>query len=165
MANILEMLIKCRFGDGLRQDFRHLAENLHQCRGEVFGRDDVADQTWATDLLHQLKHAGYAAAWETLLAWRVSLNRRGTSKKQAADRLLNYVQESQAMICYPDFRSRGWQIGSGPTESRCKTTTSRLKGRGRRSDPLNAEATAAHTTLQESKQWNSFWKIDNHKNN
>ena len=46
MGNILEMLIKCRFGDGLRQDFRHLAENLHQCRGEVFGRDDVADQTW-----------------------------------------------------------------------------------------------------------------------
>ena len=69
------------------------------------------------------------------------------------------------MISYPEFREQGWQIGSGPTESRCKTTTSRLKGRGRRWNPLNAEATAAHTTLQESKQWNSFWKLSNPKYN
>ena len=41
-------------------------------------------------------------------------------QKAAADRLLNYIQERQSMICYPEFRSQGWQIGSGPTESRCK---------------------------------------------
>ena len=151
--------------DGLGLDFYHLAENIHRCRRDVFGSDDSDGQTWATDLLPQLKHDGYEAAWETLLTWRVSLNGRSQTKKQAADRLLNYVQERQSMICYPEFRKQGWQIGSGPTESRCKTTTSRLKGRGRRWNPLNAEATAAHTTLQESKQWNSFWKLSNPKYN
>ena len=151
--------------DGLGLDFYHLAENIHRCRREVFGSDDANGQTWATDLLHQLKHDGYDAAWDTLLTWRVSLNRRGRTKKQAADRLRNYVQERQSMICYPEFREQGWQIGSGPTESRCKTTTSRLKGRGRRWNPLNAEATAAHTTPQDSKQWNFFWNIRNPKNN
>ena len=151
--------------DGLGLDFYHLAENVHRCRRDVFGSDDADGQTWATNLLHQLRHDGYEAAWETLLTWRVSLNRRGQTKKQAADRLLNYVQERQSMISCPEFREQGWQIGSGPTESRCKTTTSRLKGRGRRWNPLNAEATAAHTTLRDSKQWNIFWNISNPKYN
>ena len=151
--------------DGLGLDFYHLAENIHGCRRDVFGSDDEAGQKWATDLLHQLKHDGYDAAWESLLTWRVSLNRRSKTKKQAADRLLNYVQERQAMICYPEFQAQGWQIGSGPTESRCKTTTSRLKGRGRRWNPANAEATAAHTTLQDSDQWNIFWNLSYTQNN
>ena len=89
------------------------------------------------------------------MQWRLTL--RGQTKKAAADRLIHYVQERQDMICYPDFRARGWQIGSGPTESRCKTTTSRLKGRGRRWDPVNAEAVAALTTLRDSDQWHRYW--------
>jgi hypothetical protein len=39
--------------------------------------------------------------------------RRGC--RAAADRLLNYVSERQDMINYPEFISKGWQIGSGPT--------------------------------------------------
>jgi len=69
------------------------------------------------------------------------------------------------MICDPEFRNQGWQIGSGPTESRCKTTTSRLKGRRRRWNPLNVEAVAAHTTLKDSDQWNNFWNLGNPKLN
>ena len=68
--------------------------------------------------------------------WRSTLRR--PAKKQAADRLLNYVSDRRDMIDYPEFIQRGWQIGSGPTsscrrvywtQSRCKTSTSRLKGR------------------------------------
>jgi hypothetical protein len=61
------------------------------------------------------------------------------------------------MINYPEFIAKGWQIGSGPTESRCKTSTSRLKGRGRRWDAANAEAAAALTTVRDSHQWNLYW--------
>lgn len=145
--------------DGLGLDFYHLSENIHKCRREVFGADNEAGQAWAAELLHTLKHEGYAAAWERLLSWRVTLSDGSVSKKSAADRLLNYVQSREEMICYPSFRDRGWQIGSGPTESRCKTTTSRLKGRGRRWDPANAEKVAAHTTLRDSNQWHKYWAI------
>jgi hypothetical protein len=111
---------------------------------------------WAGELLHALKHDGYDAAWQRCVAWRAGL--RGRAKRKAADRLLNYVSERREMIRYPEFQKRGgfsgWQIGSGPTESRCKTSTSRLKGRGRRSYAANAEAVAALTTLQDSNQWN-----------
>jgi hypothetical protein len=149
--------------DGLGLDFYHLAENIHKCRREVFGSDSEDGDAWASHLLHVLKHDGYSPAWDQLVEWRAGLNRRGRKIKEAADRLLNYVQERQTMIDYPNFQSHGWQIGSGPTESRCKTTTSRLKGRGRRWDPQNAEAVAAHTTLRDSQQWNHFWKIDKPK--
>ncbi len=55
-------------------------------------------------------------------------------------------------IRYPEFRERGWQIGSGPTEAECKTTTQRAKGRGRRWDRQNAEAMMALAALHDSGQ-------------
>lgn len=56
---------------------------------------------------------------------------------------MQYVAERRGMIRYPEFRARSWQIGSGPTEAECKTTTHRVKGRGRRWDAANAEAMMA----------------------
>jgi hypothetical protein len=136
--------------DGLGLDFYHLSENVHKARRAVFGEDDAAGKTWVAELLHTLKHEGYAAAWERCVAWRAAL--RGAAKRKAADRLLNYMAERRDMVQYPEFAARGWQIGSGPTESRCKTSTSRLKGRGRRWNGTNAEAVAALTTLKDSGQ-------------
>jgi len=54
------------------------------------------------------------------------------------------------------FRRRGWQIGSGPTESACKTTTHRIKGRGRRKDSANAEAMMALACLDDSRRWRTY---------
>ena len=140
--------------DGLGLDFFHLAENVHKSRRIVFGDSDEGRQ-WTENILHTLKHEGYQPAWEQLLNWRRPL--RSPAKKAEADRLINYVMERREMINYPEFVQRGWQIGSGPTESRCKTTTSRLKGRGRRWNMPNAEAIAALTTLRDSGQWDLFW--------
>ena len=52
---------------------------------------------------------------------------------------------------------RGWQIGSGPTESQCKLCTKRLKGYGRRWDRPNATAVAALDTLERNGQWRQVW--------
>jgi hypothetical protein len=141
--------------DGLGLDFYHLSENVHRCRRKVFGEECEAGKTWADELMHTFKHEGYAPAWEQLVTWRATL--RSPKKRPAADRLLNYVSQRWEMINYPEFQQRGWQIGSGPTESRCKTSTSRLKGRGRRWNPRNAESVAALTTLMDSHQWHLYW--------
>lgn len=143
--------------DGLGLDFYHLSENVHRCRREVFGSEDEAGTQWAGRLLHTLKHEGYEAAWDESTLWRSGL--RSPKKKAAADRLLNYMSQRQDMINYPEFAQRQWQIGSGPTESRCKTSTARLKGRGRRWNSPSAEAVAALTTLEDSDQWNHYWQI------
>jgi hypothetical protein len=141
--------------DGLGLDFYHLSENVHRARRAVFGEDAPEGRAWADELMHVFKHAGYGAAWERLLQWRAKL--AGSRKRKAADRLLKYVSTREEMIRYPAFREKGWQIGSGPTESQCKLCTKRLKGHGRRWDRPNATSVAALDTLARSGQWQKFW--------
>ncbi len=137
--------------NGLGLDFYHLSENVHRCRRAVFGEQNAA---WADALLHTFKHDGYEAAREQLLKERTAL--RG-KKRQAADRLLNYVVERRDMISYPEFTAQGWHLGSGPTEARCKTSTSRLKRSGQRWNGPHAEAIATLTNLRDSNQWHLYW--------
>jgi hypothetical protein len=141
--------------DALGLDFFHLAENVQKARREIYGEDNEAGTQWATQILHSFKHNGYETTWQQLLEWRVQV-RRGC--RAAADRLLNYVSERQDMINYPEFISKGWQIGSGPTEATCKTLTARLKGSGMRWDADNAEAIMALEALTQSGQWDEYWR-------
>ena len=141
--------------DDLGLDFYHLSENVHKARRDVYGEEDEIGKEWAAAILHGFKHEGFEPTWQKLLSWRLRL--RGKAKK-AADRLLHYVSERREMIKYPEFRSRGWQIGSGPTEATCKTLTARLKGSGMRWDPDNAEALMALEALTQSGQWENYWR-------
>ena len=141
--------------DELGLDFYHLAENVHKARRAVYGETDEAGTAWAGEMLHAFKHDGYDAAWEKLVTWRGLW--RG-SKRAAADGLLGYVSERREMILYPEFAAKGWQIGSGPTESCCKTLTQRLKGSGMRWDADNAEAIMALESLREGGLWKTYWQ-------
>ena len=141
--------------DALGLDFYHLSENVHRARRKVFGEESPEGKAWADELMHVFKHEGCSAAWERLLPWRTAL--RGKAKRKAADRLLHFISARRNMIRYPEFRERGWQIGSGPTESQCKLCTKRLKGYGRRWDRPNATAVAALDTLDRNGQWRQVW--------
>lgn len=141
--------------DALGLDFYHLAEHVHQARRLVFGEEDVVGKTWAGEILHRFKHEGYDGVWEALVTWRGGLRR---SKRKAADKLLHYVAERRDMIRYPEFAQRGWQIGSGPTEALCKTTTARLKGSGMRWNKSGAEAVMALAALEQSGLWKDYWR-------
>lgn len=136
-------------------DFYHLQENVQKARRAVFGESSEEGQTWLGDVMHTFKHDGYHAAWEQLTDWRATL--RSPTKRAAAQQLLQYVAERQPMIRYPEFLHQHWQIGSGPTESECKTTTHRVKHRGRRWDPANAEALMALAALHDSGLWHQHW--------
>ena len=141
--------------DELGLDFYHLAENVHKARRLVYGETAMAGMVWAGEILHAFKHDGYGVAWEKLVTWRSSW--RG-AKRASADGLMNYVSERREMILYPEFAAKGWQIGSGPTESCCKTLTQRLKGSGMRWDADNAEAVMALESLRESDLWKTYWQ-------
>jgi len=144
--------------DGLGLDFYHLGENVHRARRVVFGEESAEGKTWADEVMHAFKHDGYDPVWERLVEWRAKLG-RSPKKRQAADRLLNYVSQRRDMIRYPEFRKNGWQIGSGPTEAQCKLTIGRLKGRSRRWDRPNAAAVAALDCLERSGQWDKYFPI------
>jgi hypothetical protein len=140
--------------NGVGLDFYHLSENVHKARRRVYGEKNEAGGVWASQILHVFKHVGYESAYEQLLAWQTDLRGR---KRVAARKLLNYVVERRNMINYPEFAAQGWQIGSGPTEARCKTSTARLKRSGQRWNRRSAEQVAALGNLQDSGQWNNYW--------
>jgi hypothetical protein len=141
--------------DGLGLDFYHLSENVHRARRKVFGEESAEGRAWADELMHVFKYEGYSTAWERIIQWRAAL--KGRAKRKAADRLVNFVTLRKEMIRYPTFHARGWQIGSGPTESQCKLCTKRLKGHGRRWDRPNATAVAALDSLDRNGQWPQMW--------
>jgi hypothetical protein len=139
--------------DALGLDYYHLRENVQKARLAVYG-NDPAGQAWKEEIMGLFCEQGYHAVWERLVPWRAALRR---SKRDAADGLMGYIAERRTMIRYPEFRQRGWQIGSGPTEAQCKSATQRLKGRGRRWDRPNAEAVMALDCLESSHAWNLYW--------
>lgn len=139
---------------GLGLDFYHLSQNVQRARRETYGDENVEGRKWADELMHLFKHAGYERAYETLSVWRTKWRGR---KRAAATRLLNYVVERRDMTNYPQFVKRGRQIGSGPTESSCKTSTTRLKRSGQRWNRRSAEQVAALANLHDNNQWEAFW--------
>ncbi|HZZ41521.1 MAG TPA: hypothetical protein VFE58_01165, partial [Tepidisphaeraceae bacterium] len=140
-------------------DFYHLAENVHKARRNCFGEEDPAGRAWAAQTLHLAKHDGYEALHEHLLQWRRStLIGNSKRRRHACDLLINYVIDRREMINYPDWLKKQWQIGSGPTESQCKLVPRRVKGRGQRWDPDNAEAVMAIETLEQSNLSTVYWQ-------
>lgn len=147
--------------DDLGLDFYHLSENVHKGRRAVYGEEDPEDEkavgnAWAGGVLHTAKHEGYEKLRDQLQQWKSGL--RGVGQKKAGELLLNYVTDRKEMIRYPKFRELGRSIGSGPTESMCKATTQRIKGRGRRWDGENAESIMSLEALEQSGAWDDYWK-------
>lgn len=136
-------------------DFYHLQDNAHKARRAVFGEQSAEGSEWLRGLMHRFKHQGYEAGWEQLQATRARW--RSRTKRAAIDALLQYAAARRDMIRYPEFRAKHWQIGSGPTEAECKTTTQRVKGRGRRWNAANAEAMMALAALHDSGLWQQRW--------
>jgi hypothetical protein len=147
--------------DDLGLDFYHLSENVHKARRAVHGDEDPKDEkaagnVWAGRVLHTAKHEGYEKLRDQLQEWKGGL--RGVCQKKAGELLLNYVTDRREMIRYPKFRELGRSIGSGPTESMCKATTQRIKGRGRRWDGENAESIMSLEALEQSGAWDAYWE-------
>ena len=135
-------------------DFWHLAQQLGQGKRLTFG-DKPEGESWVANLLHEVKHHGYAPFWERLLAWR-GTQPRGP-KRDEADRLLNYVSSRKEMINYDECLRRGWRMSSSTTESQCGAVPARVKGPGKRWDGDNAEAMIGLEAMHQSNLWQQYW--------
>jgi hypothetical protein len=136
-------------------DFYHLGEHVGQAGVETLGQDTPQSKAWLEKVLHTLRHEGYEPFFQQLLDWRGPL--RG-GRRRAADGLIGYVASRQEMIRYDECDRRGWDVGSGPTESMCGVITDRIKGRGRRWDLDHAQALMALEALYQSTGlWDRYW--------
>ena len=136
-------------------DYFHASQHVHQARRAVFGEIDADGQAWVDKVLDQLCDGPFQDLWQTLLDTRSKL--RSPAKRKALDDLMRYLSQRQEKVNYPLFRAAGLDIGSGPTESMCKSLSRRMKGIGMRWTAANAESMVALEALHQSNLWSTYW--------
>jgi hypothetical protein len=139
-------------------DFYHAAEHLSVWATARHPDDPDAAAALARRWCHRLKHEGGAAVLAALTALEVCA--RPAVVREAHRQLLGYFRNQQHRMDYPEYRRRGWQIGSGPVESACKQVVGqRLKGSGMRWSADGADAVCHLRALfrSEASQWDAFW--------
>lgn len=136
-------------------DFWHAAEHLTELGLALYPDDESLRQERVGAWCHQLKHEGGAAMLATLEQLEPN-----EARAAHAD-CVRYFRNHRQRMDYPRYLANGWQIGSGPVESACKTVVgNRLKGSGMRwgEDGSDAVCHLRALYLSQTGQWEAFWK-------
>lgn len=152
-----------RFGgcDHVGLDYFHFSEHVAEAARVCFGEASPEAHAWRERVTGLALEQGVDEVLDEVTRQRSAI--RSSTKRSALSRLRSYVAERTSMIRYAANRAKGWDIGSGPTESLCKTMSRRLKGAGMRWDPAGAEAMLSLTALQDSDGWDRHCKIGVHE--
>ena len=137
-------------------DFYHAAEHVHQARRVVFGEENEPGKAWAGQVIDALLKDDWDRMWQQLASQRSRV--RGPAKRRSLDHLMQYLAARREKVRYGSFKEAGLKIGSGPTESGCKSEARRLKGIGMRWTARNAEAVMALEGLHQSHLWPTYWR-------
>ena len=139
-------------------DFYHPAGYLEKLALAWHAGQPEPAQALAQQWCHLLKHQGGAAMLAVLQGLRVP---RRHAVQQAYAEALTYFTNHHGRMDYPAYRARGWQIGSGPVESGCKTVVGqRMKLAGMRWREYGTDGVCHLRALFKSDkgQWEAFWE-------
>lgn len=141
-------------------DFYHVAEYVAKLAKALNPGDDAATKAWRDQTCDRLKTVGGAAVLDDLRALDVKGRR---AARPVRDEVVRYFENQVHRMDYPTYRAKGWQIGSGPVESACKTVIGeRMKGGGMRwgSDGADAMSHLRALFCSADKQWEGFWSMN-----
>ena len=137
-------------------DWYHFKEHVVEASHAVYGETSPKAKVWQTKMLDPAWEQGSLVMLHRLEPYaRVHTDER----REALGSLRSYVESRISMTDYPSFRERGYDCGSGPTESQCGTLTARVKGPGMRWDSDNVESMLTLSALDHSRQWTAYWKL------
>lgn len=155
----LEPFIEVNFPLAVRiLDFYHPAEKLNDLAKLVHPRDEAMAEETGSQWCHTMKHQGGQAVLDVLK--QLELRGRSAAARESYRELVQYISNNVHRMKYPEYTSKGWQIGSGPVESACKTVVGqRLKGAGMRWGEYGTDSVCHLRALyrSESSQWDEFW--------
>jgi len=143
-------------------DFWHAKEYLVELAKALYPTDEAARQSWSDNACHRLKHEG----GPTVRTWLETLEMGSASAelRELYRRTVQYFRNHEHRMDYPRYLRNGWQIGSGPVESACKTVVgNRLKGGGMRWGEAGSDAVCHLRALYLSEPacWDAFWNPRN----
>jgi len=141
-------------------DFWHAKEHLVELAQALYATDDEARKKWLDEWCHRLKHEGGPTVLAALRA--MDLNGCSEQVRECHRKQVTYFRNHAHRMDYPTYVANGWQIGSGPVESACKTVVgNRLKGGGMRWGEAGADAVChlRAVYLSEPGCWNQLWAV------
>jgi hypothetical protein len=100
-------------------DFWHAAEYLGEMARALYPSLEEAREAWLALWCHRLKWEGGPKVLKALK----ELDKSGWTKaaQEAWQEVERYYTNQGHRMDYPSYLAKGWQIGSGPIESACKT--------------------------------------------
>ena len=139
-------------------DYRHLRDHVVEVSHVLYGEGTNQAVPWREEMMGCVWEQGSLVLLDRLGSYR--RRHRTGAKQETLESLRDFLAKRVAMTNYPRFRQRGYDCGSGPTESLCGRLTDRLKGPGMRWDTSNAEAMMALASLYHSGLWSPYWKSE-----
>lgn len=139
-------------------DFYHPAGYLDKLAMALEPDEEEQRQALAHGWCHKLKHQGGQALLEELKALPPPQSRTASATLQET---MTYFGNNVHRMDYPHYVKQGWQIGSGPIESACKTVVGqRLKQAGMRWRENGTDNVCHLRALYRSEkdQWDAFWE-------
>ena len=140
-------------------DFYHAKEHLVELAQALYPQHEDARKAWLNAWCPRLKHEGGKAVLESLQS--MDLSECSAAVREVHRQQVTYFRNHCHRMDYPTYLTNGWQIGSGPVESACKTVVgNRLKGGGMRWGQPGSDAVAQLRAvyLSEPTCWQSLWR-------
>lgn len=137
-------------------DYFHLKEHVKEVGNTLHGESTPESINWREEIMTTVWEQGSLVMLDRLQAELKRL--RSPVKRKSVESLIKYVGSRVDMTDYPTFRAKGYDCGSGPTESSCGCLTKRLKGSGMRWNRDNAQAMMNLESIHFSGQWDRYWE-------
>ena len=139
-------------------DWWHLSQKLHEVGRMIHEQDAGAAAAWVRAREEILWEQGGTALVEEMDRLGCPTTAAAAAQEKWAE-VRQHVWKNRHRTAYPEYRARGWDVGSGPTEAGCKVMAGRVKGTGMRWEKTASEAVAALKALYASGMglWEAFW--------
>jgi hypothetical protein len=141
-------------------DYYHVAEYVSKLAQALHPADQSAADEWRRRTCDRLKASGGRAVLDDVK----SLDLKGKrAARPVRDEVVRYFENQVHRMDYPTYLAKGWQIGSGPVESACKTVIGkRMKGGGMRwgSDGADEMSHLRALFCSADNQWGGFWSMN-----
>jgi len=146
-------------------DWSHAKEHLYACARAVYGGNETPKAQALAGKWTELLWNGHAALVAAQIKER-SLQLGPPQKQDGKDhprrvvaQNAGYFEKHQAHMKYPEYRAKGWPIGSGNTEAGVKQFNKRVKGSEQFWSPDGIEAmlTLRGQWLSQDDRWRAYW--------
>jgi hypothetical protein len=146
-------------------DWFHASEHLWDCARAAHGAGTPQAAQWAERLEALLWDGKVRRVIEELSAQAQQLGPPGETDPPGCPRRVlasnvAYFTTHEAHMNYPEYRRRGWPIGSGETEAAVKQFNKRIKGTEQfwSTDGVEAIMSLRGLWLSQDDRWSNYWE-------